>query len=98
MRCAPIGSSITVSTADNSAAVTPARAAFSAYSAGGGPGLGPPCEMPSTTTSTPAGAVTNLNTVAVRSSASESTTVAAPAAAVNGCVTDRKPMRDTLSV
>ena len=57
-----------------------------------------PCEMPSITTSTPAGAVTNRNTVATRSSASESTTVAAPATAVNGCVTARKPIRDTDSV
>ena len=40
---------MTVSTADSSAAVTPARAAFSAYSAGGGPGFVMPCEMPSIT-------------------------------------------------
>ncbi len=89
MRCAPIGSSVTVSTADSSAAGTPARAAVSAYSAGGGPGLVVPCEMPSMTTSTPAGAVTNLKTVATRSSASVSTTVAAPATAVKGCVVAR---------
>ena len=81
----PIGSSVTVSTADSSAAATPARAAFSAYSAGGGPGFVMPCEMPSILTSTPAGAVTNRNTEATRSSASESiTAMVSPAIALNG--------------
>ena len=78
-----MGISSTVSTADSSAAVTPARAAFSAYSAGGGPGLVLPCEMPSMTTSTSAGAVTNWKTDDTRSSAIEFTSAARPADAVN---------------